>query len=118
MLINMWIYPPPSGPSGDTVSTTSTPFYNLTITFTRPDGTKDTFMPMDGSATADMIAGESEMIGAIWFMYKPNQVGTWTVQFSFPGQTFTNPGQPNTAYYQPCTRQTTGRGIRFQATGL
>jgi hypothetical protein len=86
LTVNLWIYPSPVGPNFEGASTTALQsFDNITITFTRPDGTKDTFMPTDGSASyLGLKAGQTESIGAVWFAYNPNQIGTWTVQFHFP----------------------------------
>jgi len=76
-------------------------FTGITVTFTRPDGTVDAFMPVDGSG--GLAAGASELIGAIWFPYTPNQAGTWKVQFSMPQQTI---GVGNdTVYYAAATSQ-------------
>jgi hypothetical protein len=47
-----------------------------TVTFTKPDGTKDVVGPMESYA-ADATA---------WFEYVVDQVGTWKVQFTFPGE--------------------------------
>jgi hypothetical protein len=82
LTINLWIYP---SPATRTFSWYAEGFTDITITFTKPDGTTDTFMPVDGSGGLE--PGESEMIGAIWFLYYPDQVGTWNVQFTMPQQT-------------------------------
>jgi hypothetical protein len=104
MLVNLWIYPSPSDAhlfSGGNNADLFVHFHNITVTFTRPDGTTDTFMPVDGSGGVG--PGESESIGAIWFQYKPNQIGNWTVMFTYPGDTFVTPPSPDTVYYKPCT---------------
>jgi len=103
LLVNMWINPP---------VTNARFLTGYTVTFTKPDGTKDTIGPMNsyqGDATA-------------WFEYTPNQVGTWTAVFSFPGNYypagnytsgqlpgFSSYGQvfnmPRSCYYAPGTSQ-------------
>jgi hypothetical protein len=104
MTVNMWIYPSPTGPHFSGGRLAQMEFTGLTITFTRPDGTKDTFMPTDGSG--GLAPGQSETIGALWFLYKPNQVGNWTAQFSFPGATFDDkPTTNDTVTYEPATSQ-------------
>ena len=52
---------------------------------TKPDGTKQTLGPYD-----------SDPIGYAWALYTPTQIGTYTFQFSFPGQTLAgdNPAPP------------------------
>ncbi len=98
LTVNLWIYPSPA-----------TRYYNwqdqgfsgITVTFTRPDGSEDTFMPVDGSG--GLAAGETEMIGAIWFNYKPNQAGTWSAKFTCP-QTMFGSGD-EAIYYDACTSQ-------------
>jgi hypothetical protein len=102
LTVNAIIYPSPASPE---YSWMSESFKGVTVTFTRPDGTTDSFMPTD--ASGGLGAGETEMIGAIWFYYKPDQVGTWSVTFSFPGQTFTEPNSTVTVYYTPCTSPAT-----------
>ncbi len=82
MTVNLWILPSPATLN---FGWYDEGFRDVAITFTRPDGSKDTFMPIDGSGGLD--PGETEMIGAIWFYYTPNQIGTWSVKFSMPGQT-------------------------------
>ena len=65
LLVNVWFTPSiPSGPV----------FEGLTVTFTKPDGTKDIIGPF-----------ETEPWGtaANWFEYKPDQDGTWQYQLRF-----------------------------------
>src|SRR4030067_2697682 len=116
LTVNMWVYPSPSGPNfeiGAAITGYSDPthqfqgihFNNLTATFTRPDGSKDTFMPLDGSADAlGLIAGMTEEVGTMWFIYTLQQTGTWSVSFSFPGQTYTYLNL--SVYYKPSTSRT------------
>jgi hypothetical protein len=97
--VNTWVYP---APADYYFAWAGLGFENLTVTFTKPDGTTDTFMPT--SASGGLPPGKTEMIGAIWFYYTPDQVGTWTAQMSFPGQTFeAMDGSGATAYYPPAT---------------
>ena len=51
-------------------------YHGYTVTFTKPDGTKDVIGPID-----------SEPFGtaANWFEYIPDQVGTWYYQFNYAG---------------------------------
>ena len=93
LLVNMWVFPPPRGPYWwSRITRIVLGYENITITFTRPDGTKDTFAPLEGSptgASGGLKPGQTEQLGAIYFIYKPNQIGTWSVQFSMPKNTFT-----------------------------
>ena len=103
LLVNLWINPPMATPH--LWSQAEIRWENITITFTRPDGSKDTFMPQEPGGI--LQPGQSERMGAIWFHYYPTQVGEWSVQFSFPGQTFydTYGGQKYSVYCEPCTSQ-------------
>ena len=58
------------------------------IEVTKPDGSKETLGPFT-----------SDPVGSMWTTYTPTQVGTYTFQFSFPGQTIQAFGD----YYQPST---------------
>lgn len=61
-------------------------FKGYEIEITKPNGSKET----KGPYTADGVSAQ-------WFAYTPDTVGTYTFQFSFPGQTI------NENYYQPST---------------
>src|SRR4030066_2515041 len=89
--VNLWVYPSPNGPNFEMGTTHPMVFNDLEVTFTRPDGSKDIFKPMHGSAaygSFGYVAGQTDEVGGLWFLYKPNKVGTWTVQFTWPGKTF------------------------------
>src|SRR3990170_8280956 len=96
LTVNLWVYPSPDGPHGEMSNLLTgyggligMHFRNLTVTFTRPDGSKDTFMPLHGSASGlGLKPGETDEVGGIWFYYKPNQLGNWSLSFSFPGDTY------------------------------
>ena len=66
LLVNMWVQPPLHVTRAHT---------GYTVTFTKPDGTKDVIGPVN-SFTADTT---------YWFNYVPDQVGNWTVKFTFSG---------------------------------
>ena len=74
-------------------------FIGITVTFTKPDGTKDTFMPVDG--TGQYVAGQTQSLGAIYFYYAPNMVGDWSVSFTMPEQNVTD--SKGTVIYSACT---------------
>ena len=66
LLVNLWIQPPIF--EGRYLT-------GYKVTFTKPDGTTEVVGPINtyyGDATA-------------WFEYKPDQIGTWTIKFDFPG---------------------------------
>jgi hypothetical protein len=69
LLINLWMQPPVH---------VSRQLKGFTVTFTKPDGTKQTMGPID-SYKGDTTA---------WFTYVPDQVGKWTVKLDFPGAYF------------------------------
>jgi hypothetical protein len=68
ILVNIWTVPGPSFVRY---------FTDLVVTFTKPDGTKDT-------VTFDTYRADSTG----WFEYVPDQVGTWKVKLDIPGQYF------------------------------
>ncbi len=92
VLINIWIVP---------ATHVARHLSGYTVTFTKPDGQQDVIGPMSsfpGDATA-------------WFSYAPDQVGTWKVKFTFPGDhlpalnvsatMFSAGGTLAPAYYKP-----------------
>lgn len=89
LLVNVWFTPSiPSGPA----------YEGITVTFTKPDGTKDVIGP---------IKTEPWGTAANWFEYVPDQIGTWQYQLDFPGQVF--PPQNISAY--------TGSGVTLWEGG-
>ena len=78
-------------------------FYGVTVTFVRPDGTKDTFMPTD--ETGSYVAGQMQSLGALFFThYVPNMVGNWSLSFTMPAQNITD--SSGTVQYLGCTSGT------------
>ena len=77
-------------------------FYGITVTFVRPDGTKDTFMPTD--ETGAYIAGEMSSLGSMVFFYKPSMAGNWSVSWTMPAQNITD--SHGTIQYLGCTSNT------------
>ena len=85
LTVNLFVNPLP------TLANDEPAFYGLkgvTVTFTRPDGTKDTFMPTD--ATGNYAAGQTQSLGAIYFYYTPEMAGNWSVSFTMPAQNITD----------------------------
>jgi outer membrane protein assembly factor BamB len=72
LLVAAWVTPRETLP-GDT-------FKGFMFTFTKPDGTTASIGPL-----------ESFPDGTTYFEYTPDQVGQWTVEFDFPGDTYTAP---------------------------
>lgn len=93
---NLWINPMPTDYK-------YYPYYDgfrgITVTFVRPDGTKDTFMPTDATCIYD--PGQTQSLGAINFFYAPNMAGDWSVSFTMPAQNLTD--STGTVLYQGCT---------------
>jgi outer membrane protein assembly factor BamB len=75
-LIVMWVdkYPPTAGGSG------GDRWHGFTLDITKPDGTKETIP----------YTGETSQVGSAFTTYTPDQVGDYTIVFSWPGQTLTN----------------------------
>jgi outer membrane protein assembly factor BamB len=94
--VNLWVFPLPS-------NYLYQPFYKgfegITVTFTKPDGTKDTFMPVDG--TGQFAAGQTESLGSMYFSYEPNMAGDWSATFTMPEQNITD--NTGIVIYSACT---------------
>ena len=82
-LIVMWLdkFPPTAGGLG------GDRWRGFTLDITKPDGTKESRGPFT-----------SGTVGTTWTAYIPDQVGDYSIVFSWPGQTLTNgTGSPNLA---------------------
>jgi hypothetical protein len=94
--VNLWVFPMPTNYA-------YRPYYKgftgITVTFTKPDGTKDTFMPVDG--TGMYAPGQTQALGAIYFFYAPDMAGNWSVSFTMPEQNVTD--STGTVIYSACT---------------
>jgi hypothetical protein len=99
LTINLWVFPLPT-------TYNYKPYFKgftgVTVTFTKPDGTKDTFMPVDG--TGMYAPGQTQALGAIYFFYKPDKPGNWSVYFTMPEQNITD--SSGTVIYLGCTSNT------------
>ena len=97
--VNLWVFPMPTNYAYQ-------PYYKgfdgVTVTFTKPDGTKDTFKPVDG--TGQYAPGQTQSLGAIYFYYAPDMAGDWSVSFTMPAQNLTD--STGTVLYQACTSDT------------
>src|SRR5450759_2168777 len=69
IIVNVWSEPPVHA---------SRLYTGLTVTITKPDGTKQVIGPFE-TYYADTTA---------WFEYTPDQIGTYTLKFDQPGQYF------------------------------
>ena len=69
LLVNVWLQPP---------THVSRYFKGYVVKLTKPDGTTNSIGPMD-SYLGDTTA---------WFEYVVDQIGTWKIQFDFPGGFF------------------------------
>ncbi len=82
-------------PSPTALGPHGTPWENLTVTVTKPDGTTQTLGPF-----------HSDDIGNCFTSYVPDTTGTYYFQFSFPGQAITGVdyfGAPVDNVYDPST---------------
>jgi hypothetical protein len=110
VLINILTYPAPAGPTyyAQNLVGLQAGFENISCSITSPDGTKNTFMPVDIAiqhATGQATPGLAEIVGSLMFNYEPTMIGNYSVTASFPGQTYTTATQyanlNDTVYYQP-----------------
>jgi hypothetical protein len=97
--VNLWIYPLPSN---WVYQPYFKGFVGITVTFVKPDGTQDTFKPVDG--TGQYVAGETQALGALYFTYTPSMAGNWSISFTMPAQNLTD--ATGTVQYQGCTSNT------------
>ncbi len=97
--VNLWVYPMPTTFG---YSPYYQGFFGITVTFVKPDGSKDTFMPVDG--TGQYVAGEASALGSIYFYYKPNMAGNWSLFFTMPAQNITD--SEGNVQYLGCTSNT------------
>jgi hypothetical protein len=87
VLVSGWTCPPPymyttlglTAPPGQ-ITTDGKNRTNYWITMTKPDGRIDKIGPM-----------VSDGPGTFWFTFNPDQLGTWTVEFSWPGDEYFQP---------------------------
>ena len=97
--VNLFVYPIPT-------TYAYLPYYDgyrgVTVTFVKPDGSKDTFMPVDG--TGVYAAGQTQSLGAIYFFYEPDMAGNWSVSFTMPDQNLTD--NTGTVLMKGCTSNT------------
>ncbi|HLN46143.1 MAG TPA: PQQ-binding-like beta-propeller repeat protein, partial [Candidatus Sulfotelmatobacter sp.] len=109
-LINIMTYPGPSGPTYEAQSLVPElhgGFSNISITIKHPDGTDETFKPIDETLAqvGVEIPGQAQIVGHLQFRYKPTTVGNYTLTASFPGQIYTTAGISSTvklsAFYKP-----------------
>ena len=97
--VNLWVLPLPT-------DMLYAGYFNgytgITVTFVKPDGTKDSFQPVDG--TGNYVAGETEATGSLYFTYAPDEAGNWSVTFTMPAQNVTD--YSGTVQYSACTSNT------------
>ncbi len=96
-LIVMWLdkYPATAGGAG------GDRWRGFTVSITKPDGTKQQIP----------VTGETSAIASAYIAFAPDQVGDYSIVFSWPGQTLTNgTGTPNVSglayvgdYFMPAT---------------
>jgi hypothetical protein len=99
LTVNTWVFPVPTKYD---YSPAFNGFYDLTVTFARPDGTKDTFMPTDGTGSYE--PGQMQSLGALYFFYKPDMAGNWSVSWTMPAQNITS--SAGTVQFLGCTSNT------------
>ena len=100
LTVNLWVFPLPTAYD---YASYFNGFYGITVTFVRPDGTKDTFTPTDG--TGVYAPGQMQALGALFFTnWAPSMAGNWSVSFTMPAQNITT--SAGTVQYSGCTSNT------------
>lgn len=104
-LINIFTYPAPAGPTyySPLFQGSLQGFSNTSITITKPDGSQDTFMPIDFTLQqiGIEVAGQQQIVGSLMFYYEPDQVGEYSLEASFAGQFYTIESLSLSVYYKP-----------------
>ena len=112
VLINVFVYPGPSGPTYEgqsLVPSLNSGYANVSVTIKRPDGSEETFKPVDITLEHAGIVepGRTQIVGHLMFNYKPAKIGNYSVTASFPGQIYTTdytyPNMNLSVYYKPST---------------
>jgi outer membrane protein assembly factor BamB len=105
LTINVMVYPGPAGPTYEAQSIVQmvnegipAGFANISVTITKPDGTEETFKPVDISLHSLGInePGRMQIVGHLMFNYKPAAIGNYSITASFPGQIYTTDYVSNT----------------------
>jgi len=94
VVINIMTYPAPAGPTfyaQDVAVQLTGGLRNISCTIKKPDGTSETFMPVDETLkqVGIEIPGLAQIVGSLQFSYYPDQVGNYSVSASFGGTTYT-----------------------------
>ena len=94
IFIVMWLDKPPPVPQTQTSTVRAIPYTNLTVTVTEPDGTVTKLGPFTSDST-----------GSAATSYIPDQVGNYTFQLNYGGETITgrrlDTAPMTTDYYKP-----------------
>lgn len=108
--VNIMTYPGPSGPTYEAqylVDELHGGFEGITITIKHPDGSEETYMPIDETLAqvGIQIPGVAQIVGHLQFRYTPTEVGEYEFTASFPGDFYTTdniyePGKLS-VYYKP-----------------
>ena len=95
--VNLWVFPTPQDYAQNPVFQG---YSGVTVTFIKPDGSKDAFAPIDG--TGQYAGGQTESIGDLFFFYAPDMAGNWSVSFTMPAQNITD--NSGTVIYSACNK--------------
>ena len=103
VLINIFTYPAPTGPTYYAQNLGMLGgFQNISCTITAPDGTQNTFKPIDITLLHANVSvpGLAEIVGSLEFYYAPTQLGNYSVTASFAGQIYTASSLNDTVLYE------------------
>jgi len=94
VIINIMTYPAPAGPTyyaQDVTAGLLGGLNNIWVSIKKPDGTTDTYQPVDVTleAAGIEIPGQAQIVGSLMFYYYPDQVGNYSVSAEFKGKTYT-----------------------------
>lgn len=120
VLINIFTYPAPAGPTAyaQDLVTKFDGLDNVWVSITKPDGTTDTYMPVDSTLANIGInkPGHAQIVGSLMFYYTPDQIGNYSISGEFKGDTYLRAVDTDGNVYDIGTTTSDQTGFKFAWT--